>query len=60
MLDVAAFVRTYQRNSGLLIGSLEEIAYRQGIIDSEKLMKMADRLPYGDLLRSVEGKPQVG
>lgn len=59
-LDVAAFVRTYQRNSGLLIGSLEEIAYKQGIIDSEKLMKMADRLPYGDLLRSVKGKPQVG
>lgn len=60
VLDVASFVRTYQRNSGLLIGSLEEIAYRQGIIDSETLIEMADRLPYGDLLRSVKGKPQVG
>lgn len=60
VLDVASFVRTYQQNSGLLIGSLEEIAYKQGIIDSEKLMGMADRLPYGDLLRSVKGKPQVG
>ena len=29
VLDVATFVRTYQRNSGLLIGSLEEIAYKQ-------------------------------
>lgn len=60
VLDVASFVRTYQQNSGLLIGSLEEIAYRQGIIDSEKLMIVADRLPYGDLLRSVKGEPQVG
>ena len=60
VLDVAAFVRTYQRNSGLPIGSLEEIAYKRGIIDRETLMEMADRLPYGDLLRSVKGKPQVG
>ena len=54
-MDVAGFVRTYQKNSGLLIGSLEEIAYKQGIIEREELIEMADGLPYGDLLMSIEG-----
>ena len=60
VLDVAGFVRTYQRNSGLLIGSLEEIAYRRGLIDREQLMTMAECVPYGEMLRKLGGKPQVG
>ena len=54
-LDVAAFVRTYQKNSGLLIGSLEEIAYRRGIITGDQLMEMADNVPYRNLLKNVIG-----
>lgn len=55
VLDIAAFVRTYQKNSGLLIGSLEEIAYRRGIITGEQLMEMACNIPYGDLLKDMIG-----
>ncbi|HHT25388.1 MAG TPA: helix-turn-helix domain-containing protein [Clostridiaceae bacterium] len=59
VLDVAVFVRTYQKNSGLLIGSLEEIAYKRGLITNEQLLDVASKAPYGELLRKVIGKPQV-
>lgn len=45
-MEVGNFVRMYQKNSGLLISSLEEIAYRKGIIDKEKLRKAAKNVPY--------------
>ena len=57
--DIAAFIRTYQQNSGLLIGSLEEIAWRRGILSDEKLAHFADTVPYGEMLRTLAGKPQV-
>lgn len=60
VLDVAGFVRTYQKNSGMLIASLEEIAYKRGLIDMGQLRAMAKSAPYGDLLKRVAGKPQVG
>ena len=56
-LDVAAFVKAYQNNTGLLIGSLEEIAYRKGILSLEMLQKMISKVPYGRLLQRVAGKP---
>ena len=52
-LDVASFVRTYQNNSGFLIGSLEEVAYRKELISREQLEKLAQQAPYGDLLKKV-------
>lgn len=60
ILDVAGFVRTYQKNSGMLIGSLEEIAYRRGLTDAEQLLEMAEEVPYREMLRKIVGKPQVG
>ncbi len=59
VLDVASFIRTYQNHSGLLIGSLEEIAYRKGIIIYQQLIKMAETVPYGDFLRNII-QPSVG
>lgn len=59
-LDVAGFVRTYQRNSGLLIGDIEEMAYRNEYIDRETLLALAKNVPYGELLKTVAGKPIVG
>ena len=41
IMNVAEFVRFYQNNTKLLIGSLEEIAFRKGIIDKEQLEKIA-------------------
>ncbi len=60
VLDVAGFVRTYQRNSGLLIGDIEEMAYKNDFINKKVLLALADSVPYGDQLRSVAGKPTVG
>ncbi len=59
VLDVAGFVRTYQKNSGLLIGDIEEMAYKKGFIDSDMLLSLADNVPYGELLKHVVGEPTV-
>ena len=37
ILDVASFVRTYQQNSGLLIGSLEEIVSGRDMFPNNSL-----------------------
>lgn len=59
LLEVASFIRTYQRNSGLLIGSLEEIAFRRGDISAESLQLLAAKSKYRELLMQFAGKPQV-
>ena len=59
LLEVASFIRTYQKNSGLLIGSLEEIAHRQGIISTKQLSTLIIQKPYKEALLSIAGKPQV-
>lgn len=53
ILDVATFVKAYERNSGLLIGGLEEVAYRKGHITGEELRKISMDVPYGDVLRKI-------
>lgn len=39
-MDAAEFVKMYQKNTGLLIGSLEEIAFKKGIISDEKASEL--------------------
>ena len=57
VLDIANFVRTYQNSAGLLIGSLEEIAFKQGILSYEGLFRIAAGVTYRDLLlRAVNQK----
>lgn len=59
ILDVASFVRMYQENSGLLIGSLEEISYKKGHIPKQQLIQLAKEVPYwASLLAMIQ--PQVG
>ncbi len=53
ILEIASFVRIYQKSSGMLIGSLEEIAFRKGIISKEKLMEIAEKVPYGNILKQI-------
>ncbi len=64
MTEIASFVRAYQRNCQLPIGSLEEIAFRKGIIKRDRLLVMAENLPYGEMLNAIAlqdaGKPTVG
>lgn len=52
-LDVASFVSTYQDNTGMLIGSLEEIAFRQGILSEEDMIATADTVHYGEYMKKL-------
>ena len=60
MLQAGNFVQTVQQRQGLMISCLEEIAYRMGWIDAEKLFQLADPLRknhYGQYLLSLlDGK----
>lgn len=60
LVDAAEFVRMIEQRQGIKISALEEIAYKNGWIDKEKLLESANRYgksPYGQHLRIVaEGK----
>lgn len=42
ILNVAEFIRFYQNSTGVLIGSLEEIAYRKGYINGKQLLEIVN------------------
>lgn len=60
LADAADFVRMIEKRQGVKISAPEEIAYRNGWIDTEHLMNSATRYgksPYGQHLKAVaEGK----
>ena len=60
LVDAADFVRMVEQRQGIKISAPEEIAYRNGWIDKEKLLESAERYgksPYGAHLRAVaEGR----
>lgn len=58
VLETASFVKTYQQNSGLLIASLEEIAFHRGIISYKKLTELAPQTEYQEMLLD-SCKPEV-
>ena len=56
LLDASNFVATLQRQQGLRIACLEEIAFRQGWIDAEALERQAKSIPnseYGQYLADL-------
>lgn len=56
LLDTSNFVRAYQHNNGKLIGSIEYILFKQGIISEYKLEKYLVNQPksgYFNTLRSL-------
>jgi len=56
LLDAAVFIRVLEERQGLKIGCPEEIAYRQGFIDSEQLAGLAKKLEksgYGAYLQQI-------
>lgn len=56
LLDAAVFIRVLEERQGLKIGCPEEIAYRQGFIDSEQLARLAKKLEksgYGAYLQQI-------
>ncbi len=56
LLDACNFIHAIEERQGLKIACLEEIAWRQGWIDSEQLRQLADsmgRSAYGHYLRDI-------
>lgn len=60
LLEAAEFVEMVQERQAITISAPEEIAYINGFIDKEKLLRSADmygKSPYGAHLKAVaEGK----
>jgi glucose-1-phosphate thymidylyltransferase len=56
LIDAADFVQTIQKQQGIRISAPEEIAFRMGMIDSDKLMESAKKYgksDYGKYLKRV-------
>jgi glucose-1-phosphate thymidylyltransferase len=56
LLDAAGFIATLQKRQGLMVACPEEIAYRQGWIDAEAVLKVASALSknsYGQYLNKI-------
>lgn len=56
MNDAAEYIRVMEKRTGLKIGCPEEIAYRQGFIDKDQLLKIAEPLiksGYGKYLLDI-------
>ncbi|MBO0765588.1 MAG: glucose-1-phosphate thymidylyltransferase RfbA [Hyphomicrobiaceae bacterium] len=56
LIDAAGFVRTLEERQGMKIACLEEIAYRSGFIDADRMLAAAAQLQksgYGDYLRRL-------
>jgi glucose-1-phosphate thymidylyltransferase len=56
LLEAGEFIATIERRQGLKISCIEEIAYRQGYIDRDQLVGLAEPLGnngYGEYLRKV-------
>ena len=53
LVQAAEFVRVLEERQGLKVGSIEEVAYRQGFIGADQLRALAEPLRkggYGDYL----------
>lgn len=56
MTDASDYIRVMQNRTGLIVGSPEEVAYSEGYIDKEQLLKLAEPLKksgYGKYLLSI-------
>ena len=56
LLDASDFVRMVELRQGIMISAPEEIAYKNGWIDEQTLLKSAEKYgksPYGSYLRTV-------
>ena len=62
LVEASDFVQMIEKRQSIQISAIEEIAYKNGWIDCEKLLESAERYgksPYGEHLKRVaEGKIQ--
>jgi glucose-1-phosphate thymidylyltransferase len=60
--DASEFVRVIEKRQGTKIGCIEEIAYRNGFINKEQMLQMADALSksgYGEYLRKILNQKDI-
>jgi len=55
LIDASMFIKTIEERQGLKIGCIEEIAYRKGFIDKNKLKNLSEAIntSYGDYLKGI-------
>ena len=56
LVDATLYIKTIEDRQGLKVGCVEEIAYRMGYIDRQKLLMLSDQLlksGYGDYLKYI-------
>jgi len=55
LVDAAMFVRMTEQRQGLKIACPEEIAFRMGFVDSEKILELSERYnnDYGNYLKKI-------
>lgn len=56
MNDASEYIRVVEKRTGIKIGCIEEVAYRQGFIDKDQLAALAEPLKksgYGDYLQGL-------
>ena len=59
MMDAAEYIHVIEKRTGLKIGCIEEVAYRQGFINKVQLQKIADPLKksgYGEYLLKLNNE----
>lgn len=57
--DASEFVRVIEKRQGMKIGCIEEIAYRMGFIDKQRLLELAEELiksGYGQYIKAIADK----
>ncbi len=62
LLEASTYVAAVERRQGLRIGAIEEVAYREGFIDAEGLLRVASRYrgnEYGRYLERAVNESQV-
>jgi glucose-1-phosphate thymidylyltransferase len=61
LLEASNFIAAVEQRQGLLVGAIEEVAFRMGFITAEQLMRLAEPLrknEYGDYLMRIAGEPR--
>ncbi|MCI5066755.1 glucose-1-phosphate thymidylyltransferase RfbA [bacterium] len=61
LLQASVFVQAIEERQGLLVGAVEEVAYRKGFIDAEQLRKLArplEKTEYGKYLLRLTDQPR--
>ena len=59
LVEATLYIKTIEDRQGLKVGCVEEIAYRMGYINREKLLRLADELVksgYGEYLKYIAGE----